>query len=121
MYASEKYFKNKFKGKYSGDDLQTWLKWAADVVDILTLNRIKAKGFAELTKFQQKSIRDACCLIVEHTASGDGPNTDIDSFWMQDMRINMRRRKQRPWEAAGIGMWAWLKLQQTGLMRGYAA
>ena len=118
VYVSEKHYRNYHGGKYSGDDLGEQLKRASALVDALTHNRIVAVGFENLTGFQQKAVRKACCLIVDGPADATAPNADIESFMMQDMRINMRKRNVRPWEAAGIGVWAWMTLMQTGLMRG---
>jgi len=118
VYVSEKHYRNYHGGKYGGDDLAEQLMRASALVDALTHNRIVAVGFENLTGFQQKAVRKACCLIVDGQADSASPNADIESFMMQDMRINMRKRNVRPWEAAGIGVWAWTTLMQTGLMRG---
>ena len=118
-YVSEKYYLGSHGGTFAGDDLKGLIRRASELIDALTHNRIVAIGFDNLTNFQRKAVKRACCLIVDHmAAAGGAPSADIESFWMQDMRINMRRRKQKPWEAAGIGIWAWTTLMQTGLMRG---
>jgi len=118
-YITEKYYAKTYGGKITGDGLAGLINRAAALIDMLTFNRIQAQGFDNLTAFQKKAVKRAACLIVDYMgASGERPGTDIESYWLQDMRINLRRRKLRPWEAAGCGMWAWMELMQTGLMRG---
>jgi len=34
------------------------------------------------------------------------------------MQVNMKNKKLKPWEEAGCGVFAWMTLMQTGLMRG---
>jgi len=116
-YVTEKYYSTTYGGKVSCDDLSELIKRAVSLVDVLTHNRIRDAGFDTLTAFQKKAVKTAVCLMVDYMgASGERPGADIESFWMNDMRINLRNRKLRPWEAAGCGMWAWLELMQTGLM-----
>ena len=118
-YITEKYYKTAYGGNQADDSLKGRIVAATTLIDALTHNRIKAMGFDNLTPFQQKSVKKATCLIADHMANGGQmPGTDIQSYSLQDMRVNMRRRKQRPWEVAGCGMWAWFTLMQTGLMRG---
>jgi len=121
-YASQKHYKNVHKGVAKDGDVKGLLAAASTLIDGLTHNRIQAIGFDNLTDFQQKSVKKACCLIADHMAQSPGEmGADIDTFALQDMRVRMRRRKLRPWEAAGCGLWAWLTLTQTGLMRGAVA
>ena len=117
-YITAKHYRNVHKGKYVGEDLGELILRASGLIDYLTHNRIGSR-FEGLTAFQKKAVKKACCLIVDHmAAAGTMPDADVASYWMQDMRINLRQRKMRPWEAAGCGMWAWLTLMQTGLMGG---
>ncbi|MDR2183183.1 MAG: hypothetical protein LBE55_03320 [Clostridiales bacterium] len=117
-YASLKHYKKVHKG-ICEDNTKGRLAAASALIDALTHNRIQAAGFEGLTDFQKAAVKKACCLIVDHMAqSGAAMGADIDTFSLQDIRVRMRRRKLRPWEAAGCGLWAWLTLLQTGLMRG---
>ena len=119
MYASQKYYMNVYKGAAGEGKAKELLAVASMLIDALTYNRIKAVGFKNLTDFQKASVKKACCLIADHMErSGTDIGAYVDSFSLQDMRINMRKRKARPWEAVGCGLWAWLTLTQTGLMRG---
>ena len=116
-YVSEGYYRKDFGGKHCGEDLEGLILQACGIVDGLTHNRIREAGIGGLTGFQRRAVRRAVCLIVDGLAAGGGV-ADVEAFWMQDMRINMRRRKMKPWEVAGISFWAWTTLMQTGLMKG---
>ena len=119
IYASQKHYKNVHKGPCADGSVKERLAAASALIDGLTHNRIRAIGLENLTPFQRSAIKKACCLIADHMAqSGAAIGDDIDTFALQDMRVRMRRRKLRPWEAAGCGLWAWMTLMQTGLMRG---
>jgi len=115
-YATVKHYRQVHKGACK-DGVRERLAVASLLIDALTHNRIGLAGFGKLTDFQKEQVRKACCLIVDHMAQ-NGVEPDIDTFSLADMRVRMRQRRLRPWEAAGCGMWAWLTLAQTGLMRG---
>ena len=116
-YVSEKYYKK--HGRHKGDDLPQLLHRAHCLVDFLTHNQIQARGFDNLTTFQKSAIRKSICLMVDFFANVDNaPWASIASYSMHGIRVHHRREAQRPWEVAGCGMWAWLTLQSTGLMRG---
>ena len=116
-YASQKHYKSVHKGQCDNTAKER-LTAAAALIDLLTHNRIRAVGFDNLTPFQKSAIRKACCQIADHMAQNNTTiDPDIDTFALQDMRVRLRRRKLRPWEAAGCGLWAWTTLMQTGLMR----
>ena len=117
-YINKEFYKKRHKGKVADENLDALIGRASMLIDNLTHNRIEARGLEGLTSFQQRAVKRACCMIVDHMAAGAAPGLGVDSVWMADMRINMRRDKQKPWEAAGCGMWAWMTLLQTGLMRG---
>ena len=125
-YVSQKHYINvhhkgqgQGQGAAKGGNAKELLAAASALIDVLTHNRIKAVGFQNLTKFQKAAVKKACCLIADHMAQSDANiGTDIDTFSLQDMRVRMRQRRLRPWEAAGCGLWAWMTLMQTGLMKG---
>ena len=116
-YITERHYLKVYGGKVESG-LGELISRAAALVDALTHNRIRAAGFDSLTAFQKKAVKRAMCLMVDYMgAGGERPGADVASYWLNDMRINLRNRKLRPWEAAGCGMWAWIELMQTGLMR----
>jgi len=118
-YVTQKHYKNVYKSECLDGDVKGRLEAASVLIDALTHNRIQAAGFDNLTAFQKAQVKKACCLIADHMAqAGAAMGNDIDTFALQDMRVRMRRRRMRPWEAAGCGLWAWITLMQTGLMRG---
>jgi len=119
-YVTQKHYRQVYKGICKDGDVKGLIAAASALVDVLTHNRIHAMGFENLTNFQRAAVKKACCLIVDYmvqTQSGAHMGADVDSFSLQDMRVHMRRRKLRPWEVAGCGLWAWTTLMQTGLMR----
>ena len=118
-YASQRHYKNVHKG-VAKDGVKELLAAASLLIDALTHNRIKAAGFESLTDFQRAQVKKACCLIADHMAKSGAhaDGADISSFSLADMRVRMRQRRLRPWEAVGCGLWAWMTLMQTGLMRG---
>ncbi|MCL2376290.1 MAG: hypothetical protein FWC76_02725 [Defluviitaleaceae bacterium] len=118
-YVTQNFYKKVYGGKGKSEDLKGLIEAASVLIDALTHNRIQAVGFKNLTAFQQGAVKKSCCLMVDHMVqNGVMPGAEVDSFSLHDMRVAMRRRRQRPWDAVGCGMWAWLTLLQTGLMRG---
>jgi len=116
-YATVGYFEKVHRG-VCREAAKERLEAASMLIDWLTHNHIVAVGFESLTKFQQSAVRKACCLIADYMARDDAAmRVDVDSFSLHDMQLRMRRRKMRPWEAAGCGQWAWTTLMSTGLMR----
>jgi hypothetical protein len=85
---------------------------------MLTHGCIKEIGFENLTAFQQNRIRRAVCLMIDHFAEEGAAGTDFASYAMPEIRVTRHRRKEKPWEIVGCGMWAWFVLMSTGLMRG---
>jgi len=116
-YIAEKYYKKTHKGKYGGDGLGELILKACGLVDMLTHGRIADIGFDNLTGFQQNMVKRAVCLMVDHFTD-ESKAVDFESFSMPDIRVTRYRRKEKPWDVAGCGKWAWCALMSTGLMRG---
>jgi hypothetical protein len=120
-YISEKYYRKTYGGLYEGEGLKGLILRAEGLVDALTHGRVAARGLEGLTEFQRAAVKRACCLMVDYFVNADGgPSADVQSYSIADMRVWNRRRAERPWEIAGCGMWAWMELAKTGLMRGVA-
>lgn len=65
-YADEVYYKQVFGGTgIPEDSVLRKLKDASRHIDSLTFNRILAKGFENLTGFQQEIIRETVCRQAE--------------------------------------------------------
>ena len=114
MYINQKQYK-KQGGKYAGDDLAGLIERACGLIDHLTHGRIAAAGFTSLTKHQQAAVQKSAILMVDYFATNDA---DVAAYTMGDMSVSRRSTRQKPWELAGCGLWAWTTLQSTGLMRG---
>lgn len=50
------------------DEGEKWLERASWDVDTLTFNRITARGFNNLTEFQQSIVRDVVCQLADFDA-----------------------------------------------------
>lgn len=65
-YVDSKYYENEYKGAtLSAEALDKALKEASRRIDTLTYNRIVAKGFENLTLFQQEIIKETVCKLVD--------------------------------------------------------
>ena len=118
-YICEEFYRGEFGGKFEGEGLAQLIVRAEELVDVLTHGRVRALGIDGISQFQRDGVKRACCLIVEHFVNADSaPSSDVLSFSISDVRVWNRKRRQRPWEVAGCGMWAWHTLMATGLMRG---
>ena len=116
IYVTKQYYAR--HGRHKGDDVAELLARAHDLVEHLTYGQIGVVGFARLTKFQQRQVRKAICLMVNHFANVDNlPAHNISSYSANGMRVHQRVAKEKPWEVAECGPWAWTALMATGLMR----
>ena len=48
-----------------------YLEWASRDIDTLTFNRIAARGFENLTEFQQKIVREVTCQLADFEAENE--------------------------------------------------
>lgn len=65
-YANERYYLEDYKGKIVlTDKIDEKLEEASMHIDALTYNRIVAKGFENLTKFQQDIIKKVVCKLAD--------------------------------------------------------
>lgn len=65
MYATVEDYKQYGKGLIPEDELEQALSRASDQIDSLTYNRIVARGFDNLTTFQQTNIKKSVCLQAD--------------------------------------------------------
>lgn len=81
-YADKEYYKVTYGGGAVPEDaLEKALRQASRHIDSLTYNRIVAKGFRNLTGFQQEAIREVVCLQAdfEHE-NADEIDTVLSSY-----------------------------------------
>ena len=72
MYASfSDYTAAGYTRLASADDPEHWLKLASRDIDTLTFNRIRARGFARLTGFQQELIQMVTCKLADFRLEND--------------------------------------------------
>ena len=72
MYASfSDYTAAGYTRLASVDDPEHWLELASRDIDTLTFNRIRARGFAKLTEFQQDIIKMVTCQLADFRLEND--------------------------------------------------
>ena len=68
QYATNEYYSDTFKGNklpIGVEERNKYLQEASEKIDSITFNRIVAKGFDNLTKFQQEKVQKAVCYQAE--------------------------------------------------------
>jgi hypothetical protein len=90
-YVSSDYYRNTFKGNIIPyEQLDSQLELASDEIDSLTFNTIVAKGFNNLTTFQQDKISRAVCLQAEFLYQyGEYINLPISSYSAGSVSLNL--------------------------------
>lgn len=83
-YVDETYYKENYLGTLDTEDLAKRLKEASQQVDMLTFNRIRGKGFDNLTSFQQSVMREVICQHVDFVYE----NQDMIDSVLQSYSIN---------------------------------
>lgn len=65
-YADKIYYENTYNGKIiPADKIEEKLKEASEHIDTLTYNRIVARKFENLTKFQQDIVQRVVCKLAD--------------------------------------------------------
>lgn len=83
-YVDETYYKENYLGTLDTEDLAKRLKEASQQVDMLTFNRIRGKGFDNLTSFQQSVIKEVICQHIDFVYE----NQDMIDSVLQSYSIN---------------------------------
>lgn len=83
-YVDETYYKENYLGTIDTEGLVKRLKEASQQVDMLTFNRIRGKGFDNLTSFQQSVIKEVICQHVDFVYE----NQDMIDSVLQSYSIN---------------------------------
>ena len=118
-YVDETYYKENYLGTLDTEDLAKRLKEASQQVDMLTFNRIRGKGFDNLTSFQQSVIKEVICQHVDFVYE----NQDMIDSVLQSYSINgVSMSFGQSWNVEVINGIAMKRstyelLKQTGLTR----
>lgn len=99
------------------ESLDKYLKDASRNIDTLTFNRIIAKGFDNLTEFQQELVQEVCCKQAEFLYdNADAIASILDSYSINGVSMkfgsgfNVAIENGLPIQSTTLSL-----LQQTGL------
>lgn len=120
LYADRTYYFDVYKGKkFVGEDVEEYLKLAQEKIDSITYNRIVARGFDNLTEFQQNNIKKAVCNQAEYIYENgyDDENTgDIASYSVLDISVTTNTSGNKSQASmAHMSARAYSLIEQTGL------
>ena len=118
-YADTEYYQTTYAGAAIPEEKQAQaLEMASNLVDGLTMFRIRAAGFSTLTAFQQEIVKNVCCQIAEDLSDGgylDGGVPLSGSFRLGDLSIDKDTNQMKvngiPIRGVALGM-----LRATGLV-----
>ena len=94
QYATSEYYLGTYQGTViKPEDLDRALSRASDEIDSLTYNRIRAKGFDNLTEFQQEKVRQAACIQADFQAQyGEFLSNPLGAFSAGSISVNFREK-----------------------------
>lgn len=98
LYVNDKYYFNTFKGRILSKDVERYLELAQRKIDRITLNRIVAIGFENLTNFQKEKISNAICYQAEYiyqNGYNDEDTNDIESYSVIDISVNIKAKDEK--------------------------
>lgn len=89
MYADYEYYSIEYYGQMPQEEAMSALKQACRHIDALTFNRIKGRGFENLTAFQQGIIQEVACMMAdfEHN-NADMINSLVNSYSLNGASIS---------------------------------
>lgn len=114
-YVDYEYYRDTYKGTLEENVAIKLLEEASDQVDRLTYGRIRARGFNNLTEYQQEMVKKAVCYQVDFINSyGDYLSTPLSGYSVGDVSLSFSQENQG---AGGImaDKKALNYLSQTGL------
>lgn len=89
MYADYEYYSETYNGSLPEEEAVKALSRASRHIDTLTYNRIIAKGFGNLTTFQQNIIKACACEMADfESANADMINSLINSYSINGASIS---------------------------------
>ena len=113
MYATKDYYLTEYGGAIPAETVQKYLNFASEKINTATFNRIVARGFDNLTQFQQDKIKMACCMCADYLHENGLDPMAVQSYSVMDISVSVGTSG----EAARLGIpsIAYGLLQQTGL------
>ena len=94
-YVEYEYYKDTFKGNLDVNAATKLLEEASDQVDRLTYGRIRARGFNNLTEYQQDMVKKAVCYQVDFINSyGDYLSTPLSGYSIGDVSLSFSQENQ---------------------------
>ena len=89
MYADYEYYSLQYYGKIPQENVTSALKQACRHIDALTYNRIKGRGFENLTAFQQNIIKETACMMADFEYNNaDMINSLVNSYSINGASIS---------------------------------
>jgi len=94
-YVDYEYYRDTYKGTLEENVAIKLLEEASDQVDRLTYGRIRARGFNNLTEYQQEMVKKAVCYQVDFINSyGDYLSTPLSGYSVGDVSLSFSQENQ---------------------------
>lgn len=94
-YVDYEYYRDTFGGDLEETKAKRLLEEASDQVDRLTYGRIRARGFNNLTEYQQEMVKKAVCYQVDFINSyGDYLSTPLSGYSIGDVSLSFSQENQ---------------------------
>lgn len=94
-YVDYEYYRDTYKGTLEENVAIKLLEEASDQVDRLTYGRIRARGFNNLTEYQQEMVKKAVCYQVDFINSyGDYLSTPLSGYSIGDVSLSFSQENQ---------------------------
>ncbi|MBP3328730.1 MAG: hypothetical protein J6L91_07470 [Clostridia bacterium] len=115
-YVDVKYYRENHNGKINEiEEISEKLLLAEIKIDELTFNRIRARGFNNLTPFQQEKIKQAVCRQADYIHENGYDEEGVQSYSVLDISVSMSNSNGEA-SRLMIDPVALALLRQTGLM-----
>lgn len=110
-YTDANYYANVYGGKNQITDFEQ----VSREIDSLTFNRIVARGFDNLTPFQQGIIQDVCCRLADYEHESDSVGGVIKSYSINGVSMNFGSEGVTIQNGVTLPAALYEELKQTGL------
>lgn len=116
MYADVNFYLESFpQGTQEAScEIEASLALAEMKIDEVTFNRIRGRGFENLTEFQQEKIKLATCYQADYIHENGYDGAEIQSYSVLDISVTVKD-SGKTYEKRGLCPVAYALLQQTGL------